>query len=65
MPAWVERKNGGSTWLTQQAPSPEKTTSSILAMATAAFATGIFLADLFNHLAIAFAVLWVEIQGQG
>jgi len=34
-------------------------------MATAAFATGIFLADLFNHLAIAFAVLWVEIQGQG
>ena len=47
--------------MTRQAPSSERATSSILAMATVAFATGIFIADTFTHAEIAVAVLYIAV----
>jgi len=47
--------------VTRQAPSSERATSSILAMATVAIATGIFIADTFTHVEIAVAVLYIAV----
>jgi len=47
--------------MTHEAPSSEKATSSVRAMATAAFAIGIFIADTFTHIGIVVAVLYVAV----
>jgi PAS domain S-box-containing protein len=47
--------------MTRQAPSLGNATSSILPIATAAFAIGIFIADTFTHFEIAVPVLYVAV----